>query len=170
MTALPRILVVDDNSGDLTLLNEAVMESRVPIRLTTCRSAMQALSLVQYDPSYELILSDINMPGMTGLEFLHALAKMPQASTIPLVLMSSSTRDALPSSLNGSLAAVPYFTKPRDWRGFLQLAQTLVSAVRDGGTSEDAGEVLGAHVRTPSARLRSAASPNLPGSGKSLKR
>lgn len=170
MPALPRVLVVDDNPGDLTLLTEAITESQVPLTVTTCTTAQQALEVVGRDPSYALILSDINMPGMSGVEFLQSIARHPRAGTIPIVLMSSSTRDALPAGLSGSLRQVPYFTKPSDWQGFRTLARCLETVVRECGTSEDAGEALGAFIRpsgrlptstsqparaTPSARLRS---------------
>lgn len=151
MSSPPRILVLDDNPADLTLLDEAVAASGVALSVTTCIRASDALELLRRDGDFALILSDINMPGINGIEFLHAVTVMPTASTIPIALMSSSARDALPSALQDPLGQLPYFTKPSDWPGFLALARALEQASRTCSTSEDAGEALGARIWPSSA-------------------
>lgn len=151
MNPLYRILVVDDNPGDLTLLSEAIQEAGVPIRMTACSDAAQALSRVGDRPAYDLILSDINMPGMNGIELVKALAAMPAANSIPTVLMSSHERSGLPGPRHAELDHMPYFTKPNDWRGFVAFASHLHAALQQCGTSEDMGEELGAYTRPRSA-------------------
>ena len=148
MKSFYRILAVDDNGADLALLAEAIAEAGMPLQMDSCADGQHALEQLATRTDYDLILSDINMPRMNGIEFLHRLAAMPSAGLIPIVLMSSSERGALPKQMRGELDHLPYFTKPRDWKGFIALARTLYTVVRTCGTSHDAADALGAYVRT----------------------
>lgn len=63
-----RVLVVDDNERDLMLLEEAVREASAPIKLVTFIKAAESLDFLSHDQQFRLILSDLNMPDVHGLE------------------------------------------------------------------------------------------------------
>jgi CheY-like chemotaxis protein len=135
-----RVLVVDDNDGDLGLFQEALGTVRVPIVLVTRKDAQQALDLLATDRGFDLILSDLNMPNISGAEFVNRLEKKPELTHIPIVLMSSSLKARLPARI-ASAVTVPYFTKATTWPEFVHLAQE-IEAMLVAGRSENSGRLL----------------------------
>jgi CheY-like chemotaxis protein len=122
------VLVVDDNPGDLGLLQEAVASIRAPIVLTTCTDGRDALRLLAERQDFDLILSDLNMPSMSGVDLFQRLQQSHRLQHIPMVMMSSSDRSKLPKRLDGAIA-VPYFTKAATWEDFIRLAREILAAV-----------------------------------------
>ncbi|MBA3697346.1 MAG: response regulator [Planctomycetes bacterium] len=142
-----RVLVVDDNEDDLHLLQEAVTELALPIVMETCASATHAVDLLGIDREFNMILSDLNMPRITGLELFKSLRSKPEFKAISMVLMSSSRRTNLPHSIVNELQ-FPYFTKATTWPEFLILAQEMYSTLRDG-RSHESGRLLAERMTPP---------------------
>jgi two-component system CheB/CheR fusion protein len=84
-----RILLVDDNHENLEIFGELLKLHGAD--LTSSDSAAQALSHVDKD-SFDLIVSDIAMPGMDGYQLLAELHKHPLASKIPVVAITGFGR------------------------------------------------------------------------------
>ncbi|RFO94843.1 hypothetical protein DIC66_21480 [Rhodoferax lacus] len=80
------ILAVDDNPNNLKLLRTILSEKGVHLRLAT--SGEMALQSARLSPP-ELILLDINMPGMDGFETCLQLKADPQTQDIPVIFLSS---------------------------------------------------------------------------------
>ncbi len=91
-----RILVIDDNPGDIRLMEEAVAEWEEPIQLTVfsdSRLAIKYLETQAAEPDAalpDLILLDLNMPGTDGIGVLSALAQQAQLARIPSIVLTSS--------------------------------------------------------------------------------
>jgi PAS domain S-box-containing protein len=103
------LLYVEDNPANLTLV-EDIMESRTDFLLLTARdgfAGVEQARLAQPD----LILMDINLPGMNGTEALKILAKDPLTKHIPVIALSAN---AIPHDIEKGLAAgfFRYLTKP----------------------------------------------------------
>lgn len=102
------ILVVDDSPTNLkimvaTLINEGY-------EVTTAISGERALKQISYDLP-DLILLDIQMPGINGFETCKKLKENPQTKDIPIIFMTALTDTE--SVVKGfSLGAVDYITKP----------------------------------------------------------
>lgn len=122
------VLLVDDNRGDLALLQEAVTCIRAPITLITCETGAEALKQLAERNDIDLILTDLNMPGMTGVQLFQRLRDDARIQHIPMVMMSSSERAKLPKRIDEAIT-VPYFTKAASWPDFIRLAQELFAAV-----------------------------------------
>lgn len=141
MTSTPtssyRVLVIDDNNGDLLLLEEALAAVGAAVALIKCNSAAEAINVLSITQKFDLILSDLNMPHISGLELFKRLHGNSQFKAIPLVMMSSSRMDNLPKSIASNLD-VPYFTKADTWEGFLQLAREIITMLTDGKSSASA--------------------------------
>lgn len=146
-----RVLVVDDNDGDLALFREAISQIRLPILVETRANAQSALDLLANDHAFDLILSDLNMPTISGVELVNRLAAIPGLKQIPIVLMSSSLQSRLPPRIATTIT-VPYFTKATTWDEFVHLAQA-IEAMLLAGRSDQSGRLL-AERMTPAHGFR----------------
>ena len=108
------ILIVDDSSDNLVLTRMLLECEGYAVR--TAEDADQALALLQsYRP--ELILMDIQLPGMDGLELTRRLRKMPALQNVPIVAltayaMQGDEANAMDAGCDG------YITKPINTRKF----------------------------------------------------
>lgn len=129
-----RILVVDDNDGDLKLLEEAVIASGFPILITRARNAFEALDVLAGDNGFNLILTDLNMPRMSGLELCDHLKNLPEVSSIPRIVMSGGSVGRLPIKMNAP-KSTPFVVKPHTWAGFLEFVGQIWQRLRDQSKS-----------------------------------
>jgi signal transduction histidine kinase len=106
---LPLILAVDDEPANLHLL-QRVVKGRY--RIMTVASGQEALDMLAQAP-FDLILLDIMMPGMTGLQALERIRANPKTSDIPVILISAlSDADDITNGLE--MGANDYIAKPID--------------------------------------------------------
>lgn len=83
----PRVLLVDDSPFFRNLLTPLLAVSGY--KVTAVESATDALGLCDAGETFDIIVSDIEMPGMSGLEFAQAVRTSPQWHSVPLVALSS---------------------------------------------------------------------------------
>lgn len=108
MTKKPRILVVDDEAAVRESLNDWLMEDDYEVGLAA--SGEDAVSMAQ-ENSWDLILLDLKMPGMDGLETLKRLKKMmPEAEV--LMMTAFATIDTAVQAMKEG--AFDYLVKPFD--------------------------------------------------------
>jgi len=101
MIKLKRILLVEDNPLDLELTLEALTEQNLANRVVTVNDGVQAMEYLQYEGEYKnrekenpsLILLDIKMPRMDGIEVLAAIRNDPNLKTLPVVMLTSSREE-----------------------------------------------------------------------------
>ncbi|HEY3763364.1 MAG TPA: sigma-54 dependent transcriptional regulator [Verrucomicrobiae bacterium] len=105
---MPRILIVDDDPGQRSLLNSFLHGQGFDT--VTADSGERALELLRAG-KFNLMISDVRMPGLTGLETLRLARK--EHSTLPVLLVTAYTdvRDAVAAMRDG---AVNYLAKPID--------------------------------------------------------
>jgi MinD-like ATPase involved in chromosome partitioning or flagellar assembly/DNA-binding response OmpR family regulator len=104
------ILVVDDNAANCDLLSRQL--KRQGHAVTTATNAQQALRLMKAIP-YDLILLDIIMPGMNGIELLEQIKRHEQWRHIPVIMISAL--DELEGAVKCiELGAEDYLHKPFD--------------------------------------------------------
>jgi two-component system response regulator len=97
------ILVVDDNPDHRELILHALRESCDPSRIATAADGPEALDFLFGNPSPEggetrkqprLVVLDLHLGGMHGLEVLKAIRANPATSSVPVVMLSSSVEKA----------------------------------------------------------------------------
>lgn len=123
------ILVVDDNLNDLTLVRIALQQVQQGIVLRTVRRGQEAIDLLSPHSGVALpglVLLDLNLPGLNGIEVLQSLRAVPYTQFIPIVIMSSSSNaaDIYESYHHG---ANSYVGKPLDFSTTLNVIKMLVT-------------------------------------------
>ena len=125
------ILLVEDDHGDQKLIKTSLNNEKIVNELQIVDNAEEAIRyLTQCNsddtqgPLPDLILLDLNMPGMGGKEFLKWIKEKPQFQTIPVVILTTSDtdKDILESY---KLRASGYVKKPVTLRDFQQVMKSL---------------------------------------------
>ena len=120
--SLCTLLYVEDNPASLMLMQD-LMARRPDIHLLTATDALSGVTLARAERP-DVILMDINLPGISGLEALNILLGDPRTAHIPVVALSAN---AIPADIARGLAAgfFSYLTKPLKVN---ELMQTLDAA------------------------------------------
>ncbi|WP_434387378.1 response regulator [Melittangium boletus] len=90
------ILLVEDDSVDVMHVQRAFKKSNIQSVLHLAQDGQQALEMLrdgQVPATNRLILLDLNMPRMNGLEFLSAIRSDPALSSTPVVVLTTSNDD-----------------------------------------------------------------------------
>ncbi|NOX96740.1 MAG: sigma-54-dependent Fis family transcriptional regulator [Nitrospirae bacterium] len=103
-----RILIVEDKGFEKEMLCRSL--ARENYQITSARDGKEALSLFRQD-NYDVVLSDLKMPGMDGIALLQALIEMDSEVTIILMTAYGSVKSAVQAM---KLGAFDYLTKPFD--------------------------------------------------------
>lgn len=124
------ILLVEDNEGDVYLTREAFSELKVPIRLVVVSNGEEAIayldniarSTMLTPPA--IILMDINLPKISGIEVLKYVKENQNLKHIPVIMLttSSAQKDIMQSYQNHVNS---YITKPIDLNEFLNVVSSI---------------------------------------------
>jgi CheY-like chemotaxis protein len=124
--SLPPILLVEDNPMDLDLTLRAFNKKKFANPIQIARDGAEALDFIPlWDAGQALpavILLDINMPKINGLEVLRQYKAHPVYRRIPVVMLTSSCQDR---DLNAAydLGANSYIEKPVSFTRFIEVAE-----------------------------------------------
>jgi chemotaxis family two-component system response regulator Rcp1 len=126
------ILLVEDSRADAKIIERALRESQVAHRLTVIADGRSALDYlfglrdenVSADREPDLILLDLNLPGIDGCEVLTQIKNDPMLRIIPVVILTTSHReeDVLQTYLAGANTYIP---KPAEYPSYRELVATL---------------------------------------------
>lgn len=120
------IMLVEDDEVDQMTVKRALKEVHVTNPLLIANDGEQGIELLK-DPAQTrpgIILCDIKMPRMNGIEFVQAIKKEPELKRIPVVMLTSSReeQDRLESF---ELGVAGYMLKPVDYVQFIELVRTI---------------------------------------------
>jgi CheY-like chemotaxis protein len=102
------VLVVDDNDDSVRIVQAIVLSAGFEV--TIARNGREALDAVARSIP-ELIVMDVMMPEMDGLEALNTLRSSPRTSRIPVILITAKTQDS--DVISGYQGGADYYmTKP----------------------------------------------------------
>ena len=133
MLARDRILVVDDNESMRTMLAESLAFQG--FRVSTAADGQRAWELVQHMPfSYDLVLTDMQMPAMNGIELL---AKIMMQSPWIKVIVMTGTQDPDLTITAELLGAFTVLSKP------VGVDQIVNTETRIGKMNPDGGKPSG---------------------------
>ena len=130
MAETTRVLLVEDNPGDVRLTVEALKEGKVRNNFHTVEDGVQAMAFLRRQGEYaksprpDLVLLDLNLPKMNGREVLAEIKQDPDLRRIPVVILtvSKAEQDILKTY---NLYANCYITKPVDLDQFLEVVKSI---------------------------------------------
>ncbi len=124
------ILLIEDDSGDVELIKEALKESKMQNSLDVVEDGEEALAFLRREGRFadatepDLILLDLNLPKKDGREVLAEIKEDPALRRIPVVVLTTSEaeKDILKSY---DLHANCYITKPVDLDQFIEIVKSI---------------------------------------------
>ncbi|OPZ08950.1 MAG: Response regulator rcp1 [candidate division BRC1 bacterium ADurb.BinA292] len=127
------ILLVEDNPDDVALTLRAFRKQNIHNEIVVAEDGVEALDYLHGRGRYSgrdasqqptIILLDLQLPRMNGLEFLKELRSHPETKLMPVIVLTSSNeeRDLVESYSRG---ANSYVRKPIEFSEFLNAVQTL---------------------------------------------
>jgi CheY-like chemotaxis protein len=119
-----RILLVEDNPGDVDLIQEVLAQSEAKREITVAFDGVEALRCLRQGPRPDLILLDLNLPKKSGREVLGEIKSTEALQNIPVVVLTSSEAE---SDITDAyrLHANCYVTKPVDLEEFLMAVRSI---------------------------------------------
>jgi CheY-like chemotaxis protein len=121
------IIIVEDDPDDQEVYMESIRAIGIPNEIRFFSGAKEALDyLLNTEEQPFIILSDINMPGMNGLELKRKIQDNPYLCTkgIPFIFISTNATNVSVRHAH-SLSVQGYFEKPGSINGIKQMLQTL---------------------------------------------
>jgi CheY-like chemotaxis protein len=120
-----RVFLIEDDIDDQELFQLALEQVDPSVECTVHPdgiSALQALQSAKVLP--DLIILDLNMPLMTGQQFLVELNKYDTSKKIPIIILSTSSDKAIVNETR-SLGAEQFFTKPNSFKELNNILQLI---------------------------------------------
>jgi len=118
-----RILMVEDDPADQELLRETLRRNGITAELMECATGRATLERLAQDPLPDIILLDLRLPDVDGLEVLRAIKADRRCSRIPVIVLSMSND---PADIDESYArqASAYLQKPETYEGWQDLVRS----------------------------------------------
>lgn len=128
---LINILLVEDDEVDVMNVRRAFKKNNIQNPLYVAPNGLEALNMLRSEdgqplipPERRLILLDLNMPRMSGIEFLQELRSDPKLRSIPVVILTTSNQDQ--DRLRAyDLNVAGYLLKPVQFGNFSDLMASL---------------------------------------------
>jgi CheY-like chemotaxis protein len=127
MINLKTILLAEDNPKDVELTLEALSEHNLANQVTVVKDGVETMEYLRYEGSYKqrkheipaVILLDIKMPRMDGIEVLKAIRSDEKLKTIPVVILTTS-REESDLIKSYELGVNAYVVKPVNFKDFIE--------------------------------------------------
>ena len=125
-----RVLLVEDNPADADLTREGFATSALPVELTVAISGTEAVDIIRKRGRHsgaltpDLILLDLNLPGLDGKAVLSEIKQDAELKRIPVSILSSSTAEG-DVAQSYKLGANCYVVKPIDFKSFQGIVRSI---------------------------------------------
>ena len=132
MNELRPILLAEDNPKDVELTLEALSVQNLANEVVVVRDGVEALEYLRYEGPFKLrnrgnpavLLLDIKMPRMGGIELLQVIRKDPALKFLPIVMLTSS-REESDLVTSYELGANAFVVKPVDFNHFIEVIKQI---------------------------------------------
>ncbi|MEN6351960.1 MAG: response regulator [Bacteroidales bacterium] len=119
-------MLVEDDKVDALTVKRALTELKVTNELIIRENGEEALDFLrdQHNQKPAIILLDINMPRMNGLEFLEIAKNEPDIKKIPVIILTTSSEE-LDRMQSFQLGVAGYMVKPVDYKQFVDVVRVI---------------------------------------------
>jgi CheY-like chemotaxis protein len=130
LTSILDVLVVEDTLDDANLIVQTLRNLHPGVSVTVCHDGVEALDCLfgtgQYKTPYtpQLILLDVSLPKVSGLEVLRVIRSYARTRTIPVVILSGSVEEDKIAQ-GYELGVNSYVVKPHDLEQFRQIVRQI---------------------------------------------
>jgi chemotaxis family two-component system response regulator Rcp1 len=132
-----KILLAEDNPGDVRLFCEAMESRALAFELTVANDGEKAIAIVKNASGgrehLDLIVLDVNLPRHNGDEVLRHVRAEPSLSKVPVIVLTSSTAPADQATATW-LGADLYIRKPSDLEELLEVAKVIEGMLKPSAT------------------------------------
>ena len=121
------ILLVDDDEVDVMTVKRAFSRANITNKLYVATDGIEALSLLRSDgipPARRVVLLDLNMPRMSGIELLREIRADPALHAITVIVLTTSNEDRDRVEAY-QLNVAGYLLKPVTFHAFAEVMSTL---------------------------------------------
>jgi len=129
----PRILLVEDNPADIELFTIAFEDAGIAVVIDNVRDGREAKNrlLQMVMPDLRLIVLDLNLPSISGLELLDLIKHDPKWIGVPTAMLTSSSRQQ-DRDRALALKVDAYLVKPEEFRGYERIVTELIACMERG--------------------------------------
>jgi DNA-binding response OmpR family regulator len=127
-----RVLIVEDNPGDVRLLRYAFDDEKWPVETDVAEDGEKAIHYLERQGQFaqakrpDLVILDLNLPKYHGAAVLKVIRSSAMLRALPVIILSSSPHDVITKEVRAQgVEADWYFTKPPDFEEFLALAKSI---------------------------------------------
>lgn len=118
------LLLIQDNQGDIIMFKRTLQNIGSPIKITNIKDGMDAYTMFEKENVISIvphmIILDLNLPRVNGLEILQQIKQHPLYKTTPTIVLTTSKRQSQIKLAYG-YNATTYFAKPHQPQDFKQL-------------------------------------------------
>jgi DNA-binding response OmpR family regulator len=138
---LHRLLIIEDNDGDVFLIKRALQENNIPAEVTVCsdgEAAVRTLNSLEIENPPDAIIIDLALPKLDGLDVLRKILHRPAYVGTPIMVFTSSPSPSDKHRVE-LLTDALYVQKPSGLDNFLrEVAENVKSMfARSGKTKRD---------------------------------
>jgi len=136
-----RLLVIEDNDGDVFLIKRALQENDIPAEVIVCRdgeSAVRLLDSQEMESPPDAIIIDLALPRIEGLEILRKILHRPAYVGTPIMVFTSSPSPSDKHRVE-LLAGARYVQKPSGLKNFLREVAENVKSMLAGRNKDEPG-------------------------------
>jgi len=128
MNSTPVVYLVDDDPDDRYFIKQAFQQTRPGLEVIEADSGFELMMLIQTkgQPPATLIVMDMNMPKMSGVETIQAMRSNPGFPIIPVVMISTTTNPIFIQSAC-DVGVAGFLPKPDTIKGFTDMANQLTT-------------------------------------------
>ena len=131
------VWLIEDSATDAFVIGEVLQHCEIPFELTVLTDGDAALGLLQRAEACgqpappELVLLDLNLPKIPGIQVLAKLRQSPSCATVPVVVVTSSDSESDLRAI-AELGVTAYFRKPHSLDAFMSLSAVIKGALSVG--------------------------------------
>jgi CheY-like chemotaxis protein len=131
------ILLIEDNETDRLVMQEILEQCGIDFKLCTAVNGSEAIEYIKHigvdesAPCPGLVLLDLNLPGISGIEVLKQIRNTTRYDGVPVVIVTSSDSED-DRGATARLSVNAYFRKPTSLPEYLELARVIHQVLEQG--------------------------------------